>query len=148
MGEGGLNVGWAGVPREELLNFIPLVSHHIQAAMDTTLGERSLEEIVEKLLEGNMQMWVIGDEDDLQILGVLLTQIKTLKNMKLLNVYLCSGEALDDWTVHLETLEEWGRSEGCDFITAHGRRGWKKKLAPFGWKEKYITLYKPLFRSH
>ena len=139
---------WTGVPREHLKEMLPLVSHLIVEALETTLGEDSFVEVVEKLSTGNMQMWVVGDEDDFNILGVVLTRVQVCEKTKLLNVYLCSGEAFDSWTTHLEMLEEWGRTKGCEYITATGRRGWTKKLKPLGFEEKYVTLYKPLFRSH
>lgn len=147
MGESRVT-NWAGVPRDDLPQILPLVGHLILEALDTTLGEDSFNEVVEKLSTGNLQMWVIGDEDDLNILGVLLTRVQVCERTKLLNVYLCSGEAFDSWTTHLEMLEEWGREQGCEYITATGRKGWIKKLKPFGFVEKYVTLYKPLFRSH
>ncbi len=148
MGESGLNVNWSGVPKAHLAEMFPLVSHFIVEALDTTFGEESLEEIAEKLRTGNMQMWVLGDEDDYSILGVVLTKVQTCGKTKLLNLSLCSGEAFDSWTPHLAMLEEWGRAQGCEYVTATGRRGWKRKLKPLGYKEKYVTLYKPLFRSH
>ena len=139
---------WAGVPPRDLNQMFPMVADWLVEALDTTLGEESLEGVMDKLSLGDMQMWVVGDEDDLNILGVLLTRIQVCEKTKLLNVYLCSGEAFDSWTAHLPMLEEWGREQGCEYITATGRRGWKRKLNPLGFEEKYVTLYKPLFRSH
>ncbi len=148
MGESGITTNWAGVQKEDLLQALPLVSHWIKDALDVSLGETNFGEIVDRLNVGTMQMWLIGDEESLRVLGVLLTEVQDYAKTKVLNVHLCGGENLDDWFPHWETLEEWGKEQGCEFITATGRRGWKRKLAPLGFKEKYVTLYKPLFRSH
>jgi hypothetical protein len=41
-------------------------------------------------------------------------------------------------------MEAWGRSQGCDYVTINGRRGWARVLAPFGYEPDGEELRKAL----
>lgn len=138
---------WAGIQVDELPYVWPHIQEYIHAGLQHGLGEYTEEDLVRMLQKKDLQLWVAGDMDDLDILGAAITQIQEGKNMKFLDIFLVAGEGIN-WPEHIKELEEWGKEKGCSYIKLCGRRGWKKVLAPKGYTEQYVVLSKPLFRSH
>lgn len=59
------------------------------------------------------------------------------------HVWLAGG-CMDGILAMRGGLEAWGRSQGCQYITINGRRGWARVLAPFGYEPDGEELRKPL----
>ena len=143
-----MNTSWAAVQKPDLPEAWDLAQPFIERALREGMNEFSLKEIVLMLERQDAQLWLIGNDDTYDVIGACVTQIQIGDGTKLLNIFLCAGEHFDLWEHHIEAVEEWGHSQGCDYVRIHGRRGWKKKLSHRGYKEKYVVLAKPLFRSH
>ena len=138
----------SGVPAHQLAQAWPHVEEYLRTALSKGLGEYSLREVQLLLAKEKLQLWVVGDTESLEFLGAFVTQVDESEVGKFLNIFLCAGEDFDDWIHHLTMVEAWGREQGCIYSKVYGRRGWKKKLAPYGYAEKYVVLRKKLFEEH
>ena len=60
-------------------------------------------------------------------------------------VYDIAGEGLLHMVEDVVTFcEAYGQANGCQYITGHGRAGWIRELARFGWNELSRTCGKEL----
>lgn len=95
-------------------------------------------------LSGIAQVWVREDEWG-TIHGVAITRFEQFATFKALAICVTTS---DGWFKHgpevLEMLEEFGRQSDCKKMMVYGRRGWKKALEKYGYKEPYMTLSKEL----
>jgi hypothetical protein len=60
-----------------------------------------------------------------------------------LHIWLAGGE-MDDLLSMRGGMEAWARSQGCEFVTINGRRGWARVLGPFGYEPDGEELRKSL----
>lgn len=60
-----------------------------------------------------------------------------------LHIWLAGGD-LDDLLSLRGGMEAWARSQGCEWVTINGRRGWNRVLASFGYERDGEELRKAL----
>lgn len=81
-------------------------------------SQYTLEAILWRLVEGSLQLWTYGNQ------AVLVTSL--IDDYCLL--LCCSGDNMTKWLHCLERIEGWAKSEGCESMRIHGRRGWSRVL--------------------
>src|SRR5574340_631885 len=96
------------------------------AAPDVKLNHGALNVVLQKLLTGTAQCWLVTElrETGPVLLGCIVTYIKTddLTERKNLLVYaLYSYEKISDltWAEVLETLRKFAEAEECDYIVGY-----------------------------
>jgi hypothetical protein len=67
-----------------------------------------------------------------------ITQIHQFPNHKTVNILVVVGNMEDSLKLEAK-IEKWAKGIGVDRMTAIGRDGWERRLAP-GWK-KYGVMY-------
>lgn len=142
------NVGASGILSNDVKAIWPIVAPQIMRALGAGLGELTLQTIYEGLERAEMQLWVVGDNETGDDLGVVVTQVQPTGVTCFLNVLLCAGVEMKEWKDLIGILESFGLDRGCEYVKVHGRKGWKRVLAPNGYEERYVVLTKPLFRRH
>lgn len=86
-------------------------------------------------LEANRaQLW---RADRAAMVVMLLTPPPTL------HIWLAGGDMADLLNMR-GGLEAWGRSQGCEWVTINGRKGWNRVLSPFGYEPDGEELRKAL----
>jgi hypothetical protein len=58
--------------------------------------------------------------------------LQLLKPPPTLHIWLAGGEMTDLLDMR-GGMEAWARSQGCEFVTINGRRGWARVLKPYGY---------------
>lgn len=104
---------------------------YIEKAMEGSLGETA-EDLHKDLLADRAQLWIADN-------GAAVSRVLEAKK-RVLHIVALGGEDVDDWIVSL--MDEWkgfARKNGCDFIIAIGRPGWKKFFPKLGLKVRKIT---------
>jgi hypothetical protein len=122
------------------LQHVPVVweeaATHVEGALD---GNRSVEEVLQELLDDHATLWVMLDHSvldggQLGVMGACVTKVHTYTSRRVLYVAYCGGERMDEWLDPLlSTLENYGRDAGCAVLEMVGRRGWERTLASSGW---------------
>lgn len=69
--------------------------------------------------------------------------LQLLRPPPTLHIWLAGGE-MSDLLGMRGGMEAWARSQGCEFVTINGRRGWARVLAPFGYLPDGDELRKAL----
>lgn len=106
----------------------------IEAALAYSGKTHVYEDIVEGCKSGKMQLWPADK-------GCLVTEIIPYPRRKVLNIFLGGGELEQIMDMH-EDVIAWAKSQGCNALTMHGRRGWKKPLDKYDWQPLHVSYIK------
>tara|TARA_B100000965_G_scaffold215869_1_gene180518 strand:- start:8996 stop:9370 length:375 start_codon:yes stop_codon:yes gene_type:complete len=98
----------------------------IEDALVYSNGTHNFDDVVLGIAESRMQLWAAPK-------GCIVTEIVVYPQKKVLNLFLAGGdlEQLKDMNTDITT---WAKAHGCTGGMLTGRLGWKKALAPLGWK--------------
>lgn len=118
----------------------PHVSHLIDAAFETGIGDDKPETLKADLDAGLALLWVVWDGKGL--LAAATTKIVTLPTKKLCVLTAAAGRELHRWRRFIADLEMYAKAEQCDGIRLTGRPGWKAYFRDY--KQPWICLEKDL----
>ena len=108
--------------------------------------EETPENIINEVMKGERQMWLVLDEEDKVVL-VPITAIETLtaSGIKQLLLAECGGSRLKEAMALLVDIEQWAKTnhhaERARFVA---RKGWRDYLEPLGYKAKAVVYEKEL----
>lgn len=133
-----------GIPSDRVEEKWADVESKIEAALEYSQGEHTLDTIHDGLLARAMQLWLaVTDADDIVTVGV--TEIHVYPSgLRICYIVLVAGSRFDDWKHMIELIGSWAREQGADTIRIHGRPGWLRKLPELGFKHVYATMDKAL----
>jgi hypothetical protein len=125
------------------------VREDIARAVEYSDGEETEETVFNGLMTSNMQLWLVGNEFDETIIGVLVTKVLNYADKhREVHIVAAGGKEVDKWMQYLDILEAFAHQQGATALRMHGRRGWQKKLKPFGFEERAIVMRKSIDRRH
>lgn len=129
----------AGAPE---LEAEPKYWRYIQdAAGRSPYCDDSAHKILEHIWEGKAELFTVSRDG--RPVGAFVTESIRRKVGRALHVWALGGEGVDDWLeALLEYLEELKRLSGANVVTMAGRRGWVRKLIPYGWRTDYVHMIK------
>jgi|TARA_R100000951_G_scaffold12278_5_gene9900 hypothetical protein len=100
----------------------------IEDALQYSGGTHTFDDIVLGIAEMRMQLWAAPK-------GCIVTEIVVYPKKKVLHLFLAGGD-LEQLIDMNNDITNWAVGQGCTGGTITGRLGWKKALAPLGWKLK------------
>lgn len=94
--------------------------------------------------DGRVQFWGLGHEPKIEF--VVMTQVAVYPAARTLQIVLALGEGVLKEVKELLdiTLDRFGALHGCTEIEVIGREGWKRELAAYGFKQKFVVLSRPI----
>ena len=96
-------------------------------------GKYTVEKIKGCLNRKEMQLWLAGlNEKDIDAYAI--TQVVNYPSKCVLLILFAAGKASDNWLHFIEDLKKYAQLQGCSAIEIYGRKGWEKKLKPFGYE--------------
>ena len=120
------------VPPEYLIIAWPDTERILQRVVKPDTGY-ALNDVLNELQLGTMQLWVIGD-----FKGVVVTTVNVKPLHKVLWVQFLAGDHMDDWLDEwIQTQEAYAKHNDCVAIEFNGRKGWSKM-------QKHHSDYKPV----
>lgn len=129
-----------GVPSTQVDLVWTPVKHFIQAALDRTEGEMSINDVYNSLLDKDMQLWVLLD--GLHVIGALVTQILAFPNVTACRYVAMGGDVHGDFEEITDIVEQWAATQGCHRMEIVGRPGWARALKDFGYHQAYSYVTK------
>tara|TARA_R110000822_G_scaffold1244_11_gene5599 strand:- start:165 stop:599 length:435 start_codon:yes stop_codon:yes gene_type:complete len=126
----------------------PLVKDLLQKPLDLNLGEFNSEDILNWLLGGQMQLWVLVSEDFSGIMVAAVTEFVTYPREKRLRMVLVSSEpnTFDKWFEYCwrdgSELLQYAKANEVKRIESTGRDGWTRVLSSVGFSKYYTVLTK------
>lgn len=104
-------------------------------------ADKLMDDYKKNIEAGICSLWVILNKETLCIDAVAITKIFYHLDTKIFSFCLVSGEDVHKWTSVMNEFFKIAKIEQCKFITFSGRRGWKKYLEDYCFKEKE-TLFR------
>jgi hypothetical protein len=122
-----------------------VISGYLSKVIEHSQGESSLTDYLKKILNEYVQCWAVVD-NNLNIIGVGLTQYLQYSQHKTLHIIAFSGSDFEEQSKVFPTVEQFARDSGCKAIEQWGRPGWAKVLPKYvpGFKEAYVVMRKDL----
>lgn len=128
------------VPSFEVANIWDKVSRMLKLATDQSQGRYGLNDLKEKLMSGEFQLWIIFTPD-YEILAAITSTFTQYPRCKALHGQFLGGERMDEWRDEFcRVFDNWAIDNACEFIEFSGRPGWSKALEPNGYREVFRTF--------
>lgn len=138
----GKTVGLSPVPTAQMPNALPYVAAKLRAVYAKTHFWMPFQKLVEHLMSGKMQLWVVVEDESLA--AVFCTRIYTQYGVTIAEIVLYSGEMDRDIIEQMDDVEMWAREHGAEALRFEGREGWKRWLKGRGYSIEHVAMFKLL----
>ena len=118
------------------INEIERCKPWIEAALEYSGGTHAFEDVEKGIHEIRMQLWPAPR-------GCMVTEIVVYPRKRFLNLFLAGGE-LDQLLDMDADVKAWAKDARLLRLQMSGRLGWKKPLAPLGWKTQHVNFQKEI----
>ena len=127
----------SGVPPWHARGVWPLAGPWTEDALKQGAQMVTADEVLEAIEEGRIALWLVLED------GVAVASFTTMVEGQGLTWFTLGGHGIERWLPDVDKLLTLlARAMGCRRVQLRGRRGWTRKLAPFGWKETAVTMTK------
>jgi len=143
-----MNLHVSLVPPGQLMYWIPKLIPYLTKSQAWTKGRANVDDIARFLLVGQMNLWVVLD-DDFKGYGYVISEIKSYPQLKMLVLQYCAGEDNHMKLVEQEMygkLERFARDADCDGMEFMGRLGWRNIGRRYGYKAETV-VYEKFFKA-
>ena len=139
-----MNLNVILVPPGQVTFWITRLTKYLRESAQWSHGRCGVDDIVRFVINGQMQCWVVVD-NDFEPYGYAVTEIKSYPQNKMLVVQYLAGEAnhmqyVEDKMFGL--LDKFARDGGCAGIEFFGRPGWIPHAKKYGYKVKSVVHQK------
>ena len=140
----------SGIPSRYIDDVWEHCEEYVVMGINKAQEEMNEHDIYYFLKDGEMQLWVVFDEDnDKEIKAVVTTQIINYPQKKVCRIVTLGGKGMDEWVSQvLDVLEEWAEEQDCEAMETVCRKGFVKKLKNFGYEQTYTIVGKELTTIH
>jgi hypothetical protein len=134
-------------PKEMVEDIWPKVQGYIDSALEYSIGEYLHTDILELIMSGQMQLWCVGDGNE--IIAAYTTQIRNYPQLNTLLVHTLGGSNFHKWgRLMEESLYQLARLQNCSHLEVYGRKGWGRLLGrEANFKQQYVVLTKEIPRE-
>ncbi len=133
------------IPIEYLGSFKEQVVPMLDKAAARSNGRFRGSDFWNMVEDGTNQLWLTVDNEE-NIIGATTTSIYANRNLSVMEIIAHGGTSLDNTHLSevMDSLEEFAMENSCDVIRIVGRRGWKKVLDKYGYRDQHVVLEKEL----
>lgn len=136
-----------GIVRARIADVWPVAWPMLRPAVERASPESRFQEreLLDLLLRGESQLWMILDAEAVEIAAFIVTSIihdERFTSQKALEVPFIAGEGMKHWIDALYTLlSRFALAHDCTVMLGYGRKGWQRSAGfrAVG-KNKYGTL--------
>tara|TARA_R110002020_G_scaffold45464_1_gene129984 strand:- start:6831 stop:7259 length:429 start_codon:yes stop_codon:yes gene_type:complete len=138
----------SGIKSKKIPDIWSLCKKYVEMGNSKSKEEMNIDDIYERLINAEMQLWVVFDEDD-DIKSVVTTEVINYPRKRTCRIVTLGGRGLDNWVDEvLDVLEGWAIENDCVAMETACRKGFIKKLEKYGYEHAYIILGKELTTLH
>ena len=135
-----LNIAF--IPYGSIAGTIPAIMPYLTESAKRSRGRASVDDILRFLFSGEMQLWVVFDEETKEAHGHFITEVKQYPQFKMLVIQYAA--MLPNRMAEIEALmqqyaEDYAIRVGCKGIEFVGRPGWKKHAEKYGYTAQSVT---------
>jgi len=130
------------VPSEHVLDVWPAVADYIQNALEYTRGRYELEDVLERVKNGEFLLWIAFDGE--RIKGCVITDMMQYPRKKFLGCPFVTGDEFASWKQPMfEMLQRFARDNNCEGLEATARPGWSRVFKDDGYEAMWQTFQLP-----
>jgi len=131
----------------DVVDIWPEIAPGLEDLLDQhTLGRWTEPDVLEKLLAGEWQLFIVLDEN--QIIACLICSILE-GHKKTLEIGLCWGADAQSWTGEVSAaFEQIAREMGCEQLALDGRPGWRNMAHKLGYKLDSVRYTRQINGQH
>lgn len=140
-----MNLDISYLPKERVPDHLGALLTFLKTSEKWTFGRSTLGDILQQILSGQLQLWVVFHADSGQIAGHIITEIKQYPQFKLLVVQNCAMEPhiMQHVADKMQSIaESFAKDTGCAGIEFVGRPGWGKHVEKYGYDVQHVTYQK------
>lgn len=116
-----------GIASERLPKLWHLCAPLIDKAVQSIESDYDIDDVYQRALAKDCQVWAWVESG--QITACFVTEIIIRPKRKILTVPLIGGSGLKVWRRGVdETLGEYGKYHGCEYMEGYARKGWLRIL--------------------
>jgi len=130
------------IPYGAVAGTISAIMPYLVESAKRSKGRSSVDDILRFLFTGEMQLWVVFDDETKEAHGQFITQVKQYPQFKMLVIQYAA--MLPNKMAQIEPLmQEYAKTyavdAGCKGIEFVGRPGWKKHAEKYGYTAQSVT---------
>lgn len=127
-----------GVHASQLEGIWNIVTPMIEAAIEKSQKDFWLEDVLVRLINRDMQLWVWYEEG--AIVACCITQLVNYPRSRVCQMPFIGGKAMRKWlTKDVENIVvAWARERGCSQLEGFCRDGWLRLLPH--WRKVWTTM--------
>lgn len=111
----------------------PEIEPMLEEAIKYSDGKFTAKCVKDALTTKEMQLWVAVNKKE-KIQAFAVTQIVNYPAKRVMIIMFASGSCLEKWLHFIHILKNYAEYQDCRSIEIYGRKGWEKKLAPYGYQ--------------
>lgn len=123
----------------------PQVERLLAPAIANHEGWWAEADVCARIEAGAAALWV-GVDADHEVRAALVTEIEPGPRFATAVISLFGADDMTEALAFLPEVEAWGRMHGASRVEIRGREGWKRALAPFGYRPLYAAIGKELMQ--
>ncbi len=139
------------IPSSQLDDVWNLVKKDIQQALSYSGNHTDAEFVYETVKQNKMQLWVLWDNSKKTTIekyyGVVVTEIVERKLKKSCNIFVVTGRHRQKWQHLIKILEDFALKQNCTNMELIARKGWKRIMEQFDYKQTHVVLEKPIVKG-
>ena len=138
------------IPSKQIDDIWKVVVKDIQQALEYSGNYTDADFVYETVKKDKMQLWVIWDSSkDIhnQYYGVVVSEIIERKLKKSCSLFIVTGRQRRRWQHLIEKIEDFAIDNDCNNMELLARKGWKKILDQYDYKDTHIVLEKTLTKK-
>ena len=139
------------IPSSQLDDVWNLVKKDIQQALSYSGNHTDAEFVYETVKQNKMQLWVLWDNSKKTTIekyyGVVVTEIGESKLKKSCNIFVVTGRHRQKWQHLIKILEDFALKQNCTNMELIARKGWKRIMEQFDYKQTHVVLEKPIVKG-
>lgn len=124
------------VPPAKALVLWPRMHPHIKAALNYSSGEYEPQDLLDLALASKAQLWSALDNGC--VIGAACSQVIEYPRKRVLQIITLAGWGYERWAgLAMDEARRFASTQGCTVIRINGRPGWVRRLADYGYSERY-----------
>lgn len=128
--------------QDKIVEVWPAVAQLLGKGLELYSDIMTMQEVIQNLVEGKWQLWMVYTDDAIVYAATSEILIRST-GRKSLNMVLSGGSMLDEWLpTFLAALDDFAKEHRCADIWMTGRAGWARVGAPYGYRQRLVTLVK------
>ena len=139
------------IPSSNLDDVWSLVKKDIAEALSYSGNHTDAQFVYDTLKEDKMQLWVVWDKDKKTTIdkyyGVVVTEIVKRKLIQSCNIFIVTGRQRQKWQHLINVLEDFAIENNCTNMELIARKGWKRIMEQFDYKQTHVVLEKPIIKT-